>query len=103
MTDAPPPDGGQESAGLDAATMAREVHRTWSLQSALVPLYSVFLALVVASVIILLVGGNPLEAYAALLDGMFGTPDRINLKGKLARFGLRRAGRAVGRRLTHPL
>jgi ABC-type uncharacterized transport system permease subunit len=32
----------------------------------------------VASVIILLVGGNPLEAYAALLDGMFGTPDRIN-------------------------
>ena len=34
---------------------------------------------------------------------LFGTPDRINLKGKLARFGLRRAGRAVGRRLTRPL
>ncbi len=44
----------------------------------LVPLYSVLLALAVASVIILLVGGNPLEAYSALLDGMFGTPDRIN-------------------------
>ena len=32
---------------------------------------------VVAAVVILLVGGNPLEAYWALLDGMFGTPDRI--------------------------
>ena len=67
-----------EGGGLDTAAVAREVHRTWSVQSVLVPLYSVLLALAVASVIILLVGGNPLEAYAALLDGMFGTPDRIS-------------------------
>ena len=73
MADVPPAGGGH-----DGGTMAREVRRTWSVQSALVPVYAVALALVVASVIILLVGGNPLEAYAALLDGMFGTPDRIN-------------------------
>jgi simple sugar transport system permease protein len=68
------PDAGESPAQV----AAREVRRTWSVQSALVPLYAVLLALGVASIIILLVGGNPIEAYAALLDGMFGTPDRIN-------------------------
>ena len=53
MADTEPND---EGGGLDTAAVAREVHRTWSVQSALVPLYSVLLALAVASVIILLVG-----------------------------------------------
>jgi len=74
MAEPTTPDPGEHPAQV----AAREVRRTWHLQSALVPLYAVVLALLVASVIILLVGGNPIEAYAALLDGMFGTPDRIN-------------------------
>ena len=58
--------------------VAREVHRTWSVQSVLVPLYAVAprprgrRPSSSSSV-----GGNPLEAYAALLRGMFGNPDRI--------------------------
>lgn len=51
---------------------------TARLQSALVPLYAIVLALAVAAVVIVLVGSDPLQAYAALLRGMFGTPDRIN-------------------------
>ena len=47
------------------------------LQPVLVPLYAIVVALVVAGVVILLVGKNPIEAYWALLRGMFGTPDRI--------------------------
>jgi simple sugar transport system permease protein len=62
----------------DGTTVAAEVRRTWNVQSALVPIFALLLALAVAGVVILLVGGNPLEAYVALLDGMFGTADRIN-------------------------
>jgi general nucleoside transport system permease protein len=47
------------------------------LQSVLVPLYAILLALVIAGVVIVLVGSNPLEAYWALLRGMFGSSDRI--------------------------
>ncbi len=50
---------------------------SYRLQSVLVPVYAIFLALVVAGVVIMLVGSNPLEAYWALLRGMFGDPDRI--------------------------
>ena len=49
-----------------------------SLQSVLVPVYAILLALVVAGVVIVLVGSNPFEAYWALLRGMFGSADRIN-------------------------
>ena len=47
------------------------------LQSVLVPVYSILLALLVASVVIVVVGSNPFEAYWALLRGMFGSTDRI--------------------------
>ncbi len=47
------------------------------LQPVLVPLYAILVALVVAGVVILLIGKNPLDAYWALLRGMFGTPERI--------------------------
>ena len=43
----------------------------------LVPICAILLAFAVGGVIILLVGENPIEAYWALLRGMFGTPDRI--------------------------
>ena len=50
---------------------------TARIQSVLVPFYAILLALVVAGVVIVLVGSNPLEAYWALLRGMFGSTDRI--------------------------
>jgi ABC-type uncharacterized transport system permease subunit len=47
------------------------------LQPVLVPLYAILVALVVAGVVILLIGKDPLESYWALLRGMFGSPERI--------------------------
>jgi general nucleoside transport system permease protein len=55
-----------------------ELRRSVNAQSILVPLYAILLALAVAAVVIVLVGSNPLEAYWALLRGMFGSADRIN-------------------------
>jgi len=57
--------------------LAADLRAAFDLQSALVPVYAILLALVVAGVVILLVGSNPLEAYWALLRGMFGSPDRV--------------------------
>lgn len=53
------------------------LHGAGRLQPVLVPLYAMVVALVVAGVVIVLIGKNPIEAYWALLRGMFGTPDRI--------------------------
>ena len=53
------------------------LHDAGKLQPVLVPLYAILVALVVAGVLILLIGKNPLESYWALLRGMFGTPERI--------------------------
>ncbi len=53
------------------------LHEAGGLQPVLVPLYAILVALVVAGVVIVLIGKNPIEAYWALLRGMFGTPDRI--------------------------
>ncbi len=47
------------------------------LQPVLVPLYAIIVALVVAGVVIVAIGKNPIDAYWALLRGMFGSPDRI--------------------------
>ncbi len=54
-----------------------ELRTSIQLQSVLVPVYAILLALLVASGVILLVGSNPLEAYWALLRGMFGNTDRV--------------------------
>ena len=61
-----------------AGPVLRRAPRVDRAPTAAGPVYAILLALLVASVVILLVGGNPLEAYSALLGGMFGTPDRIN-------------------------
>lgn len=53
------------------------LHEAGGLQPVLVPLYAILVALVVAGVVIVLIGKNPIDAYWALLRGMFGTPDRI--------------------------
>ncbi|MEQ1788365.1 MAG: hypothetical protein ABL966_15035, partial [Acidimicrobiales bacterium] len=60
-----------------------ELRQTFNAQSVLVPIYAILLALFVAGIVIVLVGSNPLEAYWALLRGMFGSADRIN--GSLGR------------------
>lgn len=49
----------------------------FSLQPAVVPIFALVLAVVVGGVLVALTGGNPFEAYWALLRGMFGNPDRI--------------------------
>jgi simple sugar transport system permease protein len=53
------------------------LHDAARIQPVLVPLYAIVVALVVAGLVIVLIGKNPIEAYWALLRGMFGTPDRI--------------------------
>jgi simple sugar transport system permease protein len=53
------------------------LHDAATIQPILVPLYAIIVALVVAGVVIVLIGKNPIEAYWALLRGMFGNPDRI--------------------------
>ena len=56
------------------------VRRYFDLQPVLVPICAILLAFAVGSVIILLVGKNPITAYWALLRGMWaaatGSPDR---------------------------
>jgi len=61
-----------ERGGLAAA-----LRETFRLQSVLVPIYAILLALAVAAVVIVLVDSNPVDAYWALLRGMFGSTDRI--------------------------
>jgi simple sugar transport system permease protein len=53
------------------------VQRYFDLQPVLVPVCAILLAFAVGSVIILLVGENPLTAYSALLRGMAGSWDRV--------------------------
>jgi simple sugar transport system permease protein len=61
-------------SGSDVMAALRE---SIQLQSVLVPIYAVLLALFIAGIVIVLVGSNPFEAYWALLRGMFGNPDRV--------------------------
>lgn len=42
-----------------------------------VPIYAVIVAVAVGSIVILLAGANPVEAYTALFQGAFGSPQRI--------------------------
>jgi len=63
--------------GPQTQRVAEAAKASWRSQPALVPLAAIVLALAVGAVVILLVGNNPLEAYAALLRGMFGSPTRI--------------------------
>lgn len=47
-------------------------------QKILVPILAVFTALVIGGLIILISGGNPLEAYRGLIEGAFGSPKAIS-------------------------
>lgn len=52
------------------------LRRYFSVQPVLVPICAILLALVVGGAVILAVGENPIRAYAALAEGMFGSWDR---------------------------
>ncbi len=56
---------------------AAELRRSIQIQPILVPLLAIVCAFVVGAVAILAIGDNPIEAYWALLRGMFGSGDRI--------------------------
>jgi simple sugar transport system permease protein len=73
----PTPDAPQSASGGDRPDFLAALTESFNLQSVLVPVYAIVLALVIAGIVIVLVGSNPFEAYWALLRGMFGTPDRI--------------------------
>ncbi len=47
------------------------------IRSASIPILSVLIALLIAAIIIILIGKNPVEAYKALLNGAFGSKQAI--------------------------
>ncbi len=66
---------GQSSSGR--AGIAAELRRSIDLQPLLVPVLAIVAALVVGAGAILIIGDNPIEAYWALLRGMYGSTDRV--------------------------
>ncbi len=48
------------------------------LKSLLVPVLAILTAVIVGGIIIWTVGGNPIAAYAGLVQGAFGTPDALS-------------------------
>jgi ABC-type uncharacterized transport system permease subunit len=64
-------------AGPPRSRLVDLLQRYFDLQPILVPVCAILLAFAVGSVIILLVGENPLTAYWALLRGMAGSWDRV--------------------------
>ena len=57
---------------------AAKLRRSIDLQPVLVPFFALVLAMAIGSIVILLVGENPIEAYWALLRGMFGSWERVS-------------------------
>jgi simple sugar transport system permease protein len=53
-------------------------HRRGLAEGILVPVVSVVLALVTVAIILLMVGANPLTAYASMLDASFGDPYAVS-------------------------
>lgn len=63
--------------GSERGDVAAELRRSLDLQPVLVPALAIVLAMATGAVAILVIGENPIEAYWALLRGMFGNGDRI--------------------------
>ena len=66
-----------QSAGRSGGGMHRAVETYFRLAPVTVPIYAVLTAVVVGSLAILASGSNPVEAYAALFRGSFGSGDAI--------------------------
>ncbi len=68
MTSVPVPE--ESSSGFTAW-----LKQAWRAVS--VPLMAILLALLIGAIILLISGANPIEAYAALFEGAFGSPEAI--------------------------
>lgn len=73
----------ENGAGGALADLRRKILDSWDLQPVIVPFYAVLLSFIVGGILIAIIGINPFEAYWALLQGMFGSGDRI--AGSIAR------------------
>jgi len=62
---------------------AHKIREAWNLQPLFVPLGAIILSFAVGGVLIALIGVNPFAAYWALLEGAFGSWDRV--AGSIAR------------------
>ncbi len=68
-----------EAAAVTPPSSPAQVDRLSGLaQKILVPILAVLTALVIGGLIILISGGNPLEAYRGLVEGAFGSPKAIS-------------------------
>jgi general nucleoside transport system permease protein len=65
------------AGGPPRSRIVDALQRYFDLQPILVPICAILLAFAVGSVVILLVGENPLTAYWALIRGMAGSWDRV--------------------------
>jgi simple sugar transport system permease protein len=59
------------------ASLHEKIRESFSLQPVIVPFLAIVLAVIVGGLLVAMTGGNPFEAYWALLRGMFGGWDRI--------------------------
>ena len=57
--------------------MKKKIEMKQNFNDLIVSVAAIILSLVVAAVIMILAGYNPLEAYAAMLDGAFGSANSI--------------------------
>lgn len=73
----PAPDRRRRRSGPGAERVGRALLDSARVQPVLVPLLAVLVALVVAALVVLAIGKDPLEAYWALLRGMYGNGDRV--------------------------
>ncbi|HEU5082235.1 MAG TPA: ABC transporter permease [Acidimicrobiales bacterium] len=62
---------------MKARDVAAELRRSLDLQPVLVPLLAIVLAFLTGALVILAIGSNPVDAYTALVRGMYGSSDRI--------------------------
>jgi ABC-type uncharacterized transport system permease subunit len=67
-----------EATAVTPPSAARPSRFSGLGQKILVPILAVFTALVVSGFIILISGGNPIEAYRGLIEGAFGSPKAIS-------------------------
>lgn len=59
------------------ASLHEKIRESLSLQPVLIPFLAIVLAVIVGGILIWVTGGNPFEAYWALLRGMFGSWERV--------------------------
>ena len=62
---------------MSRRNLASEIQRSLDLQPVIVPLLAIVLAFATGALAILAIGSDPIEAYTSLVQGMFGSAERI--------------------------